>query len=252
MPGVGVGHHAQLGVDARAVEALVVVLHDQLPVGVQRVAVGVAHHQVSHPEGGQVGVEAGEVLLERWCVTADVRHHVAVPLLDRQRDQRVVVGVADVVLVRRRDAVELTVRREDPRVVRAADEPTAGLSVARQQLMGTVAAGVEEAAQASVGAPHDEDAFVADAVGASVAGLREGVGAPQTHPSPGEQVFVLPRQDVRVGVGGGGQHLAAAVDGRLQLTGGKRECRGRRGERRPTRHDSKWSRSVPDSSVSVP
>ena len=82
-------HRAQLRVDVRAVEALVVVLDDQLPVRRQLVVVRGADDEALGLVTATRGLDAGEVLGDRRRVAASVHHDPAVPLLDGDRHEPV-------------------------------------------------------------------------------------------------------------------------------------------------------------------
>ncbi len=70
-------------------EALVVVLDDELPVRLQLVRVRCADDQPLGLVIGDPFVEAGEEHRQRWRVAGRVDHHPAVPFLDGDGDQRV-------------------------------------------------------------------------------------------------------------------------------------------------------------------
>src|SRR5215210_5229519 len=83
---------------------------------------------------------------------------------------------------------------------------------------------VEETTQCAVGALDDENAFVADTVGASVSWLLECVSASEAHPSPGEQVFVFPCQNRGIGVRRGRKHPAAVAHALAQICWPQRQA----------------------------
>ena len=68
----------------------------------------------------------------------------------------------------RRNAVKLAFGVVHPRVVGAADVLAAAVATAREQLMGTMATGVEKTSQLPVRTSHHEYALVSDGVRPSV------------------------------------------------------------------------------------
>ena len=74
-------------------EALLVVLDDELPVARQLVGVGGADDETLGPMACDVRLDAGEEAFDGRGIAPDVDQHPAVPLLDGDRHQAVVGAV---------------------------------------------------------------------------------------------------------------------------------------------------------------
>ena len=205
----GRAHRAQLGMDARAVHALLVVLDDQLPVGGDLVRVGAADRQALRLVRRDPVLETVEEAVQRRCRSGDVDHRPAVPLLDRDRCETVQRAVEAVGRLEVRCRQQRTVEPVPPAVVRALDRALVVGRAARHQLVGAVTAGVEEAAQHAVGAAHEHDLVVGDGDGDPRPRRVELDRPPGAHPGAGEQVRTFPGEDAVVAVRGGRQHAAA-------------------------------------------
>src|SRR5262249_55966984 len=190
----------ELGMDSRTVEALVVVLDEDLPVGVQ-LGHGLARGlQLAHLPGlvlqGQV-----TLVLERLANTlaglAEVDEGESLPDVDLdgpQRERRAV----ELVLVDERRPDQVAVVRVRPGVVRALDRPLRvpvrlGIADARA----AVTAHVVEAAQLAVLAADEEDALPHDVDGEEIPRLRRLVGATGVEPLAEEDLLPLELEHVR-------------------------------------------------------
>jgi hypothetical protein len=113
----------QFGVRRRAVQALVVVLDQDPPVGLHVVRGHMADAQLVEVEAGERErpvVLAAQPLLERHRIGIEVHEHEPLPGLDRHRPQAQRVAV-DLVLGNIRGADQAAVERVRPGVVRALD-----------------------------------------------------------------------------------------------------------------------------------
>src|SRR5205807_55745 len=120
------GNLAQLGVDARAVVALVVVLHDGLPVGGDLVGVVRAGPQRLGTVRGEQVFEGAEVGGQRRCGTGGVDEQPAVPVGDGYLDEAVRGGVEGGDRAHGGRGGERTVEAVGPAVVRADDAAPGG------------------------------------------------------------------------------------------------------------------------------
>ena len=148
---------AQLGMDERAVVALVVVLEDDLPVAVQVVVVAGQRDEPLRPVGGDQVVQGPDVLGERRGVARPVDEQEPVPALQRQLDQAV-LGRAEVGV--------LPEPGRDPQGCRPGRRSRRGRGRARsawwsrspdaEQLVAAVPAGVGERPHRPVGPPGQQ------------------------------------------------------------------------------------------------
>ena len=222
---------AQLGVDLRAVVALVVVLGQDLPVGRDLVVVLAAHHEPAQFVGGDQLVQTSQGVGQRPGSSGSINENQPVPLLHREFDEAPGVGVEAGPVLEARGGAQVPFQAVGPRVVRADDDAGLRGGAAGQQLVPAVAAEVGERAQRAVVAADDEHAALADRLGPHVPGGR-GLGtASHAHPAAAEEVLPLPGEHVRAHVGGAGQHPAAAERPQRFLHGGLIE-RGGRADRR--------------------
>ncbi len=140
---------AQLGVDQRAVVALVVVLEQHLPVRRHLVVVPGAQVQPLGRVRADDVVEGAEVRLERHRgagghVTEGVHEQPAAPPPQRQLHQPVRGRVERGVLPEAGGGAQRPVERVGPRVVRADQRPVRAAGAVREQLVAAVPAGVRE------------------------------------------------------------------------------------------------------------
>ncbi len=172
--------------------ALVVVLHDHLPVRPNGVGVG-GHglEALGLPRRDQL-LQVPDPFREVRRLPRGVREHEAAPLGDPGRDQRVARPVEAGHLGEPRRAQEPPVEAVGPGVVGAPDHPQVAGVAAGQELVAAVPAGVEEPAQGPVLAPDHEHPVPAHPEGGLVPGPRKGLGPAQAHPAPPEQVLLLP------------------------------------------------------------
>ena len=219
---------AQLGVDRRAVVALVVVLRQHLPVGVDHVLVAGQRDQRLDAVGGDDLVQSAQLVRQRARVTGGVDEDVAVPLLRRDGHQRELGGVEPGHVTEVRGGDQPPVQGVGPGVVRADDGAVAGRrAFARQQLVPAVPAGVRERPQLAVVTTHQQQAVRADVDGPLVTGRRQLLAAAHAHPPTSQEVLGLPREDGIVDVGLPGQQPAAPE--RLQNPGDGRRVQRRDG-----------------------
>ncbi len=121
---------AELGMDSRAVVALVVVLGDDLPVRADLVGDAPGGPEplegiAAHPVGNRAerGVEAAGPRARG----PEIQEEEAAPLGDRARVQREVLRAQRRILVEKRGAEQLPVERVGPGVIRTADRANASI-----------------------------------------------------------------------------------------------------------------------------
>ena len=159
-------HPAQLGVDVRAVEALLVVLDDDLPVGRDLVRVG-------RPDDEALGLVRSDERARsrrRYSPTAGALPEtltITQPCHSstRDRDEAVLGAVEAGRGLEPRRRQQRAVEAVAPPVVRAVDRAVFARAPARGQLVGPVLAHVEEAAERSVVAADEQHGVVADGEG---------------------------------------------------------------------------------------
>ena len=191
----------------RTVQALVVVLDHDLPVGLHLVHEAHADAQLVHLEALERGDRLGAVGERRHerALRAAGRHvheHEPGVVVDRDVVQRVVGPVEVLVFLHVGRADQLSVQVERPRVVRA-DERLAhalGALDVVEELRAAVAADVVEGAQLAGVVAHDEDRLARDVAHDVVAGVRDLLGAPDADPlaPPDLLALVLPDLGARV------------------------------------------------------
>jgi hypothetical protein len=204
--------------DGRAVVALVVVLHHELPVGGHLVLVLRRHQQPGHSVRVQPVGQAVQVLADRGRGAVGVDEDEALPLGDPHLDQAHPVGVQGVP-VRAGHLVQPAAQVVHPVVVLAGDEPAGRRAAAGEQLVPAVPARVVEAAQHAV-VVTDQQHGVAGAGAPAAAHERHrpagpGCGdvraAPDARPAAVEDDPALPVEHRLVGVRGPRQHRAGAL-----------------------------------------
>ncbi len=147
VPALGRADLAQLGVDHRAVVALVVVLGEDLPVGRDHVFVAAGHPQPLRFVGGDHRVEGGQRLVERRRPTRSVDEDQAVPFGDRQFGEPELRRLEAFELLEPRRRPHLALQGVRPRVIGADHPAVAGGHPAGEQFVAPVAADVGKAPQ---------------------------------------------------------------------------------------------------------
>src|SRR4029450_123650 len=109
------------GMQVRAVEALVVVLDDQLPVRLDVIDDAVAQTEILHAPRSEFTGKVGELGRERLWARIEIEEDVSVPLLRADAVQRVVLTSEVGHLVHVRRANQSAVEVIGPRVIRALD-----------------------------------------------------------------------------------------------------------------------------------
>ena len=114
-------HAIQQRMDDRAVQAFVVVLHDQLPVGAHVVFDALHHPQIRHRPGSKAGRKIAELRAQRRLAPAEVDEDVPVPHLARDAMKREVVAREPVDGVHLRRADQPSIQIVGPAVIRTLD-----------------------------------------------------------------------------------------------------------------------------------
>ena len=173
--------------DLRAVQALVVVLDDDLPVGLDLVHQTDADPELVHLEAleGRDRLRAvGERLHQRPRLAGEVHEEEPGVAVDRYTVERVGRPLEELVLLHVRRADQLTVQVVGPRVIRTDERlaDVAGPLEIVDELRSAVAADVVEAAQLAGLGPHHEDRLACDVANDVVAGVRDLLGPAGTDP----------------------------------------------------------------------
>ena len=190
--------------------ALVVVLGEDLPVGSHGVGVAPGHVQPRHLVGGHHLVQGAQRLLEGCRRAGAVHEDQAVPLGTGKRGEAVVGGIEPVEVLEPGGCPHRTLERVRPGVVGADDSAVVGRHPAGQQLVAPVAADVGEGPEHLVLTPEEQHAGDSQGLGPLVARSCHRLAAPHAHPPALEEVALLPGEDLRVHVGGAGEHPAVA------------------------------------------
>ncbi len=209
LPAAGRGDPAQLGMDRRAVIALVVVLGENLPVGGGIVFVPAGDHEPAHLVRRQHGIQRPKCVVERCGHASAVHEDQAVPLGARQLDQAPLTRVEARLVLEARSRAQAPVKAVRPRVIRAYDRlPRHRGRPAGEELMPAVPAVVRERSDGAVRAAHEEHAAVPAVLGALIARAGQLVAARRADPAAPEEVLLLPVEYGLAGVGAGRQHGA--------------------------------------------
>ncbi len=195
--------------DDRAVVALLVVLDDDLPVGLDDVVMPGDGAQPFRGVWRDDGLDGSDVRTERARIACRIGENPAVPLDDPDRRQPELRGVEALDAAITRRAAQRSVQAVRPAVVRADDRVAARRRVTWQQLVPAVPAGVGERAQLAVVGADEQDPALAGVDGSPAAGCGQVLDAAQAHPAA-EEVRALPVEDGRVDVCRARQHPAAA------------------------------------------
>ena len=206
----------QLGVDRRAVQALVVVLLHDLPVGLDVDRRDVPDAQLTETDAGQpegVVLLVGEVLEQRPGLLArEVDEDEALPLVDVDRPEPGVLTV-DLVGLDHRGAAQRSVERVVPRVVGAA-QGAAHLSLLVVAQPGpAVAAHVVEPADQVVPATDQQDALAGDLEAQPGPRLGQAFGPADVDPVAVEDALPVDQVALVGVVGGSGQRLPDRLAG---------------------------------------
>ena len=180
-------HRQQLRVDAVDVVALVEGVHHHFPVAVQRLAdVHHRRHQFQVVRGQDRHRVLTDPLRQRLGVGVRVDEDEAPEGVHRNLDQRVVALVEAARTLLAQQSLEPAVEVVGPQVVLAQESALGVAGAALADRIAAVPAGVDEAAQLLVLAPHDEEGLVVDLVFLPVADLGQVVDAacdlPRLHP----------------------------------------------------------------------
>jgi hypothetical protein len=189
--------------DRRAVVALVVVLHDHLPVRPHLVVVPGPGAQLRDAVGLDQTGQRTEVVRQRRGTTGGVDEHPTLPDLHRYLDQTVPVRLEPGHRPHRGRGGQRAVEAIGPAVVRADDAAPGRRTPVGKQLVPAVPAHVREGPHPR---PVDRDEYPDVARGDRPLGHLRFRPAPHAGPPAGEQVPAFPRQYRRRGVRGGGQH----------------------------------------------
>src|SRR5215212_9343190 len=199
---------AELGVDRRAVVALVVVLNQDLPVRRHLVAVPGDRHELTGAVVPDHLSQVAHMLLERRRVSARVREQPPLPLSDPDRYERVVGPIKSGYPAESRSPLQAPVQPVSPRVVRATDEPAARRLAHLGEQMPAVAAHVVEGPQVSFLIPREKHRLVASSHRATVTRAAQVLRTAYAYPTLVEEVLYLPLEHRIVGVSLGGKaHL---------------------------------------------
>src|SRR2546430_2295986 len=186
----------QLGMDHGAMQALRVVLEDQLPVRAHVVVDASAGAQRRDVEPREPADERRERLGERLGVRREVDHEEPLPLGERRGAERVVLLVEAFHLAHVGGADELAVEGVGPGVVGALDRLGQAAAPLLAQPRPPVAADVVMRPQrAALVAQHDH-ALARDLGEEVVPGLGELRGAAHAHPAASEDPLRLLREDL--------------------------------------------------------
>ncbi len=182
--------------DRRAVQAFVVVLDDDLPVGSDVIGDPSTEAQLTHSVPVEIGdrlVAVAQPLVERPWLVGQAHEQETRVLPHPDAVQRVVRALELLVLVDVRRGEQAAVEVVRPCVVRAlerlAEMAARGLVV--EQLRAAVGAHVVEGAQLAVAVAHDEDRLADDVADEVVARPGDLLASADAHPAAEEQALAL-------------------------------------------------------------
>ena len=200
---------AELGMQHRTVQALVVILDDQLPVGSYVIRAALVKAQLLHAPVGKFLRQVVELACERRGMRIESYEKMPVPDIGAHGVQRIILA-RQVLHVRRAD--EFAIEPVSPAVVRT-------LNASRKFSLGggadaraPVTAHIVESADRAAVVAIDDDAFVSDFPQKEVAWIRNLIGASGADPALAEKTFQFLRKDCWVGVVAGRKCLTDAVD----------------------------------------
>ena len=209
-----------------AVVALVVVLHDDLPVRRELVLVARPEHQGLRRVVVDREARVADPLGERLRVAARVEEEPAVPRLERHLHQREALS-RDVELEARR-RTQVALQAVDPGVVRAPDPALRAVLPHGEELVAAMPADVVERPERPVVTSHQQERLAPHLHRGLVARVREleVALAPHAHPAALEEVPLLPGEDLRRAVGVAGERQRLVVGLEHSLDGCEVERRG--------------------------
>src|SRR5262249_33088073 len=113
----------ELGMDDRAVKTFGVVLHDELPVGLDGVDTPLDELEILHSPRAELRPQTREMLLEREGALGKVDEDVTVPEVRGDPLERVILDSEAIDLIHVGSADEASIQCVGPGVVRALDPP---------------------------------------------------------------------------------------------------------------------------------
>src|SRR6185369_93753 len=180
------------------VQALVVILHDQLPVGLHLVLDTPMRFQLSHPPSRELLRQIFQLIGQRCRPRAEVDEDVAVPDLGRNTIEGVVFAAEAVLRMRSPD--EAPVESVGPAVVAALNSPREMSFAAGADAGAAMPAHVEKCPHRSTPVASNDDAFTCNLAHKKVARRWNLVGAPGADPGIAIETFELVAEKIRVGV----------------------------------------------------
>ena len=174
-------HTAELRVDARAVVALVVVLHDDLPVRRHLVMMCGPQDQLLGSVGADQLIQVSHVLEEGDRGSRWIHEQPAVPFADGRGQQSFVDRIGGGKVLEAGSAAKAAVQRVRPGVIGAL-----------QELVPAVTAHVVEAPQLALSVSNQQDPLRSDAHGRLITGLLQDGRPAHAYPGTLEEVGQLP------------------------------------------------------------
>ena len=187
-----------------AVQALVVILDNQLPVGLDVVDDPSSQAEILHAPGAELAGKVGELFRQpvrrSGRMTIEVEEEVSVPDLDRDAVQGKVLllEMRHFVHVRRPD--EAPIEAVGPRVVRALDAAGELAGRLRAESRAAMPTDVVEGVHASVRRSRDDDAVARHVAEDELAGACDFLGPASADPHRTKQRIELAFEVGRVGV----------------------------------------------------
>jgi hypothetical protein len=187
--------------ERRAVQTLVVILNDQLPVGLHVIHDPMRDDEIAHSPGRELFRESGKLVAERRSAIRKIDEDEAVPHVRPNGAQRELLAPESgrPVHVRRADQPSLVVIR--PRVIRALNRAAKGARRLIAQLRAAMAAHVVKRPHAAVvGRAHDDQRIARDAPRDERAALRQLAQPSDADPHAAIEALLLAREQIGIGV----------------------------------------------------
>src|ERR1700682_910079 len=186
-------------VQQRAVQALVIVLNNELPVGLHFVNDPPVQTQIAHTPWREFLWQFRELLFQRLRVPAQMQEDVAIPDAGAYRVQRIVLA-SEAWLVHVRRAEEPAIEIVGPAMIGALDASREIPLARRADARAAVPADVVERPQDDRAIAHDDDAFAGKFAQEIIARVGDALGPAGAEPAMEVEAPHLPAKNCRVGV----------------------------------------------------
>ena len=183
-----------------AVQALVVILDDELPVRSDVVDNPVSQPQVLHPPGPELCRQVGELGRERWRVRRHIQEEMSVPIVDMcpMQGEVLLAKMRDLLHVRR--AHQTSVEPVSPRVVGALNAAGELAGRFRAEASASMPAHVVERMHGPIVRARDDDAVAGDLAEHVLTRPRDFLSSTGADPHRAKECVELAAEVLRVSV----------------------------------------------------